>query len=714
MANKNFIVKNGLEVGGQEVVSSSGVVTSAALGGQTLASTDSPTFNNLTLTNDIAVGGDLNLTGDLNITGDVNSLSVTDLDVTDKTITLGAGQVESASGGSGIIVDGSSASILWNETNSVFDFNKDISLDNGLFFSSQDFYLYRSAADVATLRVGDSGSYKYFQFTDTGTVARFNSASGAVSLGSGANDHLLINSSGNVGIGVSPANKLEIQHGTIGTGNGSNNTLALRYNSTTLYGQHYMDANGLYHIRADAQGVSGGNLILGGDNSVQIWTGSTPESRVTVDASGNCGIGGSPTTSLHIKKSGANGSYGRSPVDSNLIIENTNTSVTESGYLILSGYMGNSTSQYQTGAIGGGKQEAAGNGFYGGYLNFWTTSGGGNGEANSGQYERMRIDQTGNVGIGTTSPNTKLHVEGGFVVRSSSSSVFNDSNNAENVRMLDAGIIFNADGVDKDFTIKSDNNAAMFHVDAGNDNIGIGTTSPERTLDVNGIIHSQGVVGSGGGQLFMKCSNANSSDDGLFGRIKSLNNGGTTMASIESRSESTGNNAAHWEFFTNSGSAIANRMRIRSNGTVQVFGALSKGSGSFEIAHPLESKKDTHLLRHSFIEGPQCDNIYRGTIDLVSGTATVDLDAKFTMTNGTFVALNRNVQVFTTNETDWDNVKGSIVGNVLTITCQNNNSTAKVSWLVVGERQDDNIKSSEITNNEGKLILEPEVYEGGT
>src|SRR5210317_1191333 len=128
MANKNFIVKNGLEVGGQEVISSSGVVTSAALGGQTLTSTDSPTFNNLTLTNDIAVGGDLNLTGDLNITGDVNSLSVTDLDVADKTITLGAGQVESASGGSGIIVDGSSASILWDETNDTFDINKGIDI----------------------------------------------------------------------------------------------------------------------------------------------------------------------------------------------------------------------------------------------------------------------------------------------------------------------------------------------------------------------------------------------------------------------------------------------------------------------------------------------------------------------------------------------------------------------------------------------------------
>src|SRR6056300_92067 len=122
MADKNFIVKNGLEVGGQEVVSSSGVVTSAALGGQTLASTDSPTFNNLTLTNDIAVGGDLN------ITGDVNSLSVTDLDVTDQTITLGAGQVESASGGSGIIVDGSNASILWDETNTEFDINNSINV----------------------------------------------------------------------------------------------------------------------------------------------------------------------------------------------------------------------------------------------------------------------------------------------------------------------------------------------------------------------------------------------------------------------------------------------------------------------------------------------------------------------------------------------------------------------------------------------------------
>ena len=233
-------------------------------------------------------------------------------------------------------------------------------------------------------------------------------------------------------------------------------------------------------------------------------------------------------------------------------------------------------------------------------------------------------------------------------------------------------------------------------------------------MQVTGSIQSSGTIANDGGRLFMKATNASSADDDAFGTIQSFNSAGTLVAEIRSATEGSGNNAAHWELRTHSGSAFANRMRVRSNGTVQVFGALSKGSGSFEIPHPLESKKDSHLLRHSFIEGPQCDNIYRGTVDLVSGTATVDLDAKFTMTNGTFVALNRNVQVFTTNESDWDNVKGSVVGNTLTITCQNSSSNATVSWLVVGERQDDNIKSSTITNNDGKLILEPEVYEGGT
>src|SRR5210317_1415531 len=96
--------------GGTGVTYSSGAISI----GQAVATTDSPTF------------ADLTITGNLNITGDINSYNVTDLDVTDQTITLGAGQIEANSGGSGIIVDGSNASILWDETNDTFDINKGI------------------------------------------------------------------------------------------------------------------------------------------------------------------------------------------------------------------------------------------------------------------------------------------------------------------------------------------------------------------------------------------------------------------------------------------------------------------------------------------------------------------------------------------------------------------------------------------------------------
>ena len=59
------------------------------------------------------ISGNLTLTGNLNITGDVNSTSVTDLDVTDKTITVGVGQTAATSSNSGITVAGANAKIVY-------------------------------------------------------------------------------------------------------------------------------------------------------------------------------------------------------------------------------------------------------------------------------------------------------------------------------------------------------------------------------------------------------------------------------------------------------------------------------------------------------------------------------------------------------------------------------------------------------------------------
>ena len=168
-------------------------------------------------------------------------------------------------------------------------------------------------------------------------------------------------------------------------------------------------------------------------------------------------------------------------------------------------------------------------------------------------------------------------------------------------------------------------------------------------------------------------------------------------------------------FFTNGSITFAGNSTYGSfdtsgdlnlNNDLSVTGALSKGSGSFKIDHPL--KPDTHHLVHSFVEGPQADNLYRGKIELVDGRAVIDLDEWFGMTPGTFLALNRDLQAFVSNEEDWDAVRAKVMGSQLIIECQNARSKASVSWMVVGERQDNEIYESTLTDDYGKIIVEPE------
>ena len=158
---------------------------------------------------------------------------------------------------------------------------------------------------------------------------------------------------------------------------------------------------------------------------------------------------------------------------------------------------------------------------------------------------------------------------------------------------------------------------------------------------------------------------------------------------------------------TGSGATSSARLTVDPAGAVAVAGALSKGSGSFKINHPLPSKSATHHLVHSFAESPETLLIYRGSVTLVAGQATVDLDAAAGMSTGTWALLCREAQCFTTNETGWHHVRGSVSGSTLTINCEEECDDV-VSWMVVANRQDTHILSTAWTDEDGRPIVEPE------
>jgi hypothetical protein len=161
--------------------------------------------------------------------------------------------------------------------------------------------------------------------------------------------------------------------------------------------------------------------------------------------------------------------------------------------------------------------------------------------------------------------------------------------------------------------------------------------------------------------------------------------------------------------YTNSAATISfdiNVTRGRFYQALTVDGTVTKGGGSFKIDHPLESKKDTYNLYHSFVESPKADLIYRGKVALTDGYATVNIDTAANMSEGTFEVLVKDVQCFTTNENGWNFVKGTISGNILTIESDNTNCNDEISWMVIGERNDKWFRESTMVDENGKTIVE--------
>ena len=222
-----------------------------------------------------------------------------------------------------------------------------------------------------------------YQGTEYQYIERDN-ANGGLAFGDNTSEQMRIDSSGRLGVGVSsPYAKLEVHDGVTST------TLS---DPITIFSGTSYTANGLYgigfHYSADSSGTAPvfigyeptagagntkGNLVFGTRDTTTA--GDAPSKRMVIDSSGNLLVG---TTSAAL------GTSGRGLIE-------TNGTTTAINALKVNG---TSTAYFGTSATGA--ELAAQTSIP---LKFLTNN-----------QERMTIDSSGNIGIGTALPGNKLSV----------------------------------------------------------------------------------------------------------------------------------------------------------------------------------------------------------------------------------------------------------------------------------------------------------------
>ena len=316
-------------------------------------------------------------------------------------------------------------------------------------------------------------------------------------------ERMRIDSNGSVGINNTVASTINSSSGlgnlVVGSGSG-NEGITIYTGSSNYGGLNFADA------------TSGGGSYAGyikfdhSDNSFGHFIGNTE--RMRIDSSGNVGIGESnPQFNLHIKGSG-----------------DTGIQLTKDG--VIASRVSAVTSGLSFGVDGA-----------------------------NGTTERMRIDSSGNVGIGTSSPSAPLHVG----KSGAAAELWLQRIDGYNPVKLFGSTLGDGQG----FKINVNSNDA-FAIDSSG-NVGIGTSSPSAFLSFGANIPSNG-------QTLHTYHSGN------------IRSGLGIVSGVHRLFTDSGSALSFGQVSTSDGSTYAERMRIDSSGNVGI-GSSSIAGGSLGVNH---------------------------------------------------------------------------------------------------------------------------------
>ena len=325
-------------------------------------------------------------------------------------------------------------------------------------------FLSTANTGTSTFFFGDTDNFQsgLIQYSHTSDSLISRSAGVMTFQTGGANERMRITNSGNVGIGTTaPGTKLEISTSGVAT-------LRINDSSSTTRRVDLSNSGGIALLTARNGATNTGFYVQGGvdsskyvrfqENLTQFFTSDTERMRIT--SSGNVGIGtASPSSLLNI--------YINSLSDREALVLNSN-----------GGVLNGASIDIQRSNVSMGKIDAD---YFEG-MRFYVTDG-----AGAAATERMRIDSSGNVGIGTASPVVPLHISSATpAIRLTDT----DDNSDSQVGAAAGGLLV----LDADISNEAAGTAILFRVDGGSEkmritssgNVGIGRTSPTNKLEVDG------------------------------------------------------------------------------------------------------------------------------------------------------------------------------------------------------------------------------------